>query len=1070
MTPATRPSRRRLPILIVGLALAAPLASAQGQDVPGTSIDLVFLVDVSGSMFRYPSGAQGNDPQRIRWDAVLLSLDLLTSEDQVLIVPFNDEVPAIVEGNPNVLVPGALPRKLFNPRAAAGTQDAIRSFARHEGIEDCGGTAILYALEQARELMGRFVPGRRRFVVLLTDGEEASKNKPAKLSHLKALEDRFNPLQQPDEYRRALLSDRGLLNWIKHYGDPEIRGQARSGVTVYTIGLGKLDGRKLDETLLELIAHDTGGHHVHLETNGELIDYFRTLIWQLKGCWTKTKQLMPATPAGGEEDRMWGIRDFGAVYYRVFVQPGDPRNYFALGPDETLRFDWSDKDGRPLINVMPSPHATEISYTYDYYDRRGFDRGDRLVSSWAPSNSDRWLRFSKRTDRPLFSISEPSKGTFQRYELLPVKVRMDMGLEFRPEQFDLWVELRKTGEDKKRPPLKERMLLRPDPKSRGEFQLDVELFDLPSEGGETDGYTLAVTAGGRRLDGSGPLDRRDSLSGYTLELPPIDIRVENRLTLKEVPLVTLSNEVGLVPEPIRIQPLTPIRASRNMRPIPLQLEQTWLIQGKETPYPFVTITDPVDLHFVKDTDPASIHSDEAGELWGEIKTRLPEKIGNDRLAKGTYKGGVLRLSGPGIVPLSIPIQVVITSVKLGFDRSPIAIKSVPEGRASSEPIQVRKKANGETLDDSQAVTVSISPQIFDVEELWLETVENPGPKTRSLRLPRAVDKFKVVFEPRKNLINNPTGYYTLELGLDVRPLDYEYDPQDGKVELIYNAPDLVLDKLGPVRIQPGAEGYAELKVGLTGGGGKRRVGLQFLDGRAKPDRPKFRFRNGHTSRIDLEPEGMVELTPSQKPEPGSLGIRLKVPPNLSCGEYTLDNGKLTADLTKPVDVRLTVLVNDLAIEDSQGRPLGSQDRLSFYQVKGVPEGEELVKTIRVFAKEGDLHEPEVDVDVSEERPFQNLDKHQRSDVRLNKPLPKRAFKSEDGKKTGVEIDLSFAGDQPSFQKHSGDLVIRCRERELKKAVPCIVEWVDVLRPAKPAVPKPAVPKPAEGQPGRPRGG
>ena len=79
------------------------IAFAQDQTFTGKPIDLVFLVDVSRSMFEDP----GNDPERIRWDAVLLSMDLLTSEDKVLIIPFNEDSPPNTcgtttsnEGNP----------------------------------------------------------------------------------------------------------------------------------------------------------------------------------------------------------------------------------------------------------------------------------------------------------------------------------------------------------------------------------------------------------------------------------------------------------------------------------------------------------------------------------------------------------------------------------------------------------------------------------------------------------------------------------------------------------------------------------------------------------------------------------------------------------------------------------------------------------------------------------------------------------------------------------------------------------------------------------------------------------
>ena len=242
-----------------------------------------------------------------------------------------------------------------------------------------------------------------------------------------------------------------------------------------------------------------------LDKNGELIDYFRDLIWRLKGCWTKERKIANAVPPDQEADRMWRIRDFGILFYKD-VPEKSPRNYLALELGEALRFNWSQEDGGLLDGVKRDP-TTEPSYTYHYYDRQGRDGSHRLVSSWSVSTSgDRWLRFSKRTDRPLFTISEPDKQTFQRYELVPIRVRMDRGLDFTPDQFELSFALRKTGDAKTEKPLKGPLPLGIEPVS-SEFQLDVDLSDLRPEERE---YSLAVTAKGRHAR-SGPCAQQERL-------------------------------------------------------------------------------------------------------------------------------------------------------------------------------------------------------------------------------------------------------------------------------------------------------------------------------------------------------------------------------------------------------------------------------------------------------------------------------------------------------------------------------------------------------------------------------
>jgi hypothetical protein len=573
MTNANRPARHCLAVLVVVLAMAVHSAWAQRQALPEEGIDLIFLVDVSRSMFEGP----GNDPQRIRWDAVLLSMDLLTSEDRVLIVPFNDKTPAEHEDHPNVWVPGKLPRTLFVPRSdeGPGIRSQVHGFAKNQrndnriqGDEwngDNGGTGLLYALEKAKTLMGRPLPKRHRFIILLTDGYEDSEKKPAGLEHLAQKE--TVPKIDPDRYSEAMRKDPRFQKWMDRYADPAGSNHPESGTRVYTIGLGT----KVDEALLALVAQKTGGHFRHLHKNGELIDYFRTLIWQLKGCWTKERKVAANAAYPQEQDLMGRIRDFGILSYKEV--PGAIRNISKLGPDEALKSAWSDNDGNRKDDVKPvRPDENSDSYTYDYYDRGGRDDGERVDTSLNRSDNVRRLLFAKRTDKPIFTISEPGGGgSYQRYELVPVKVSMDMGLGFDADQFDLTVALRTTDNE-------ERLLKGPLPltfyPADNEFRCDVDLSGLP-KGGATDGYSLAITATGKPLAKAAPgrpLDKNESLFDYKLEMPPIDILVENKLELTTdlVGMVLLSNEGKLgLKKTIKIQPKRPLRVNKNMNPIHL---------------------------------------------------------------------------------------------------------------------------------------------------------------------------------------------------------------------------------------------------------------------------------------------------------------------------------------------------------------------------------------------------------------------------------------------------------------------------------------------------------------------
>ena len=127
-----------------GLALLAAIASfwlatsaapVRGDDPSRLeSLDVFILVDVSRSMYLAPAQSKveemqafdpamdgrpaGSDPERQRWDAVRLLLDLLTDDDQVTILPFNEVAPAQVQaqGGQPFEVPGHVADSLRSPR------------------------------------------------------------------------------------------------------------------------------------------------------------------------------------------------------------------------------------------------------------------------------------------------------------------------------------------------------------------------------------------------------------------------------------------------------------------------------------------------------------------------------------------------------------------------------------------------------------------------------------------------------------------------------------------------------------------------------------------------------------------------------------------------------------------------------------------------------------------------------------------------------------------------------------------------------------------------------------------
>lgn len=1010
MTTPNRFVCRSLGFIIVLATAASRPALAQPQPAAREGITVVFLVDVSLSMTNHPDPngvwIQGNDLHQIRWDAVLLAMNLLTSEDRVAIVPFNHSVPATVLVQVN-RPPANLPQRLIDARSNEGRemQNQVRGFipAVHDppqttdGYPDSGGTALLWALTKGSEILRGAEPDRRRFVILLTDGKEDCplQSKPPELASIPS-----DQIYANDRFR----------NWLRErYGDPG-SPNPKQKTTVYTIGLG--NEQNVDGNLLGVIAQQTGGSYRHLSNNGELIDHFRTLVWQLKGCWTKTQRIAPRA-AGQEDDLMSSIGDFGALSYQI-VPTEPPRIYQKCAPVDEPARTWKDRYGRPIADRLPTFAANEeSSYTYYSFDRVGFDGRESVVSSWSPSVAERELRFAKRTIRPLFKIAEGMNRSFQRRELMRIAVEMDQNLGFQPAQFKLSAKMYAVGGQRNQS-LTAELPFKIETRS-GIFVCDVNLSALKSNGGQTDTYTVAIEAKGVSTE-SGD----HSLRGYTLEIPDFDIRVESWLELKADPagLVTLSNENAANGNRITIMPKSPFRVSGDMPPLVLQV--------RTTAKPTDSQGRGVDILDIPGAVSLSANRSKDNAFEGEIAIGV-----RNQLPRGMYGGGQLTISGdPATVPLVIPFQVAIEAVKVGFDRqAPIDLKEFITGApVASQPIQVTRKGKGEPLGNEATVTVAIprSFSTFGDTELWLQRSDQQ--RGRELTLAGPADTFQVFFQPKENL--KLAGYYPFELGLNVSGVDVEYNPSDGRVGLSYAAPKLVLPtKVTPWRIQSGgAPINRSIPVALKGRDGVvRNVGFQF-----QPKGP---------SRIKLDPLGTLQLRASDKPEPKPMWFKLTLPSEITYGPHDL-HGQFTAELIAPLNLELQVIVGDLELTDLDDSPLKLP--LAFYRLRDRP----LVRQIRVFPLAKDDKLDPSRIRVSEEEPFVNLDKGGKTTDFHLKLVNSAACKSKGGR-AGVELSLELTGSETSFDRCSGSVAIHCEDVELRKVLPCKVALVDLLAPQEP---------------------
>ena len=187
-----------------------PALSGATHDIWAEGIDLVFVIDESGSMERTGWGLTPNDPDRIRVSAALEFANALTASDRAAVIGF-----------------AANARLMQN--LTANMDDVRTQINNIRG--DISGTAnhagLIAALNEF-DRNGR--PGVRRIIILLTDGED-------------------NVRPPAGGYDAILARAREM------------------GVTIYTIGLG----HSLDERLLVNIAHSTGGIYFHAS---EAIDVY----------------------------------------------------------------------------------------------------------------------------------------------------------------------------------------------------------------------------------------------------------------------------------------------------------------------------------------------------------------------------------------------------------------------------------------------------------------------------------------------------------------------------------------------------------------------------------------------------------------------------------------------------------------------------------------------------------------------------------------------------------------------------------------------------------------------------
>jgi hypothetical protein len=916
---------KRFALAAAVTCLAIAQAGAQVL-APSDGLDVVLVVDVSGSMFSKDAGRvadpsqynpNGSDPDRLRWDAVELVLNLLSAEDRVLILPFNTEAPAanFRDRLGRIWqVPSGLDAQLTNVgerRRALFTQvdRFIHSSVLQTASIDAGGTSILGALRVAAERARAMdpAPNRRLAVILLTDGSEDDTTKK-----------RFPDFEKQDNLRRYLEP------WSR-------REPGRSETSIYCIALGTEEAVKTGVIKLDYlrqIAGFTRGDFEWVQQSSQILPKFRDWIWQLKGCWTKPVEM---SDRSFPTDTLLGIVDLGILGW--VDRPGgllangrpDPRN--TAPPSVLPEFTWEGTRGIPTPAPDRRSGKDGGGYHYWYFGRTSTSQPSpfaalaesavKLTSTWPPGTG--YLTYAKRTSQPLFVSGVLPKVQYQRHEELELQVAMTPHPDFAPEQFKLTMTLLRQSDQAAPAAAEYSEPMAVDPRARG-FRGSISLGSLPRGPGATDYYSLRVQAEGRDQ----PLH---ALSQYRLVLPTHTIAVDNRLVLESVSRVELTNTVQdrRLSVPIR----TRARIQEDVALAVRLAEPPRSPSGRPVPAQGLT---------VRSTDPNAA----AGNLrlrngQGTLEIALADGALDPPLERGTYKDGRIELTAEptvGLEATSIPLGLRIDVAKLAAQPPAARLESRPEGDRT-DPMQI-------TIADHQVLVPANRPckitlaraggdaAPFDASELWIEPARGPGAArapAQEIELP--LDQaFRIGFRPRPDAKKEGRQHiYTWTASLPGA------EPARGTLALDFKAPQLVGPEGGKkvIRLGRGAEKDVSLEVGIRGQvGDRRRVRFRPEGGPGRNGRFAFvpvgaSREQGETTAIELtvDPDQEVEVVAAEpgKASPAEIHCHARVAsapvpdePPLSDGRYQT-RGILSGvkDDVAAVAVVLEVIVNSLQV-------------------------------------------------------------------------------------------------------------------------------------------------------------
>lgn len=416
----------RLKLQFSLLAVAMALTAAASGFAQQAGLDVVMLVDVSASMS--PDGDNpGNDPEQLRWDAVKLVLDLLTDDDRLLVLPFSEQCPAAsapLESQDLEYARSDYQKKL-------GRQ--IEAFIPDRGAAvttDDGGTGIIAALEVARGKIEAASKSPResarpKVVFLLTDGQQNTNKLP--------LDD------TPDD---RLVNNPGEA-WKS---DERVTYFRDNKIPIYTFGLGQ----QAEMTFLEELAKFTNATPMKVDSNTQLVERFRELIWSVGRCFVTAP--FDAQQPSRRSGSLGGAVDFAVLLYEQL--PGaESLKRRSAAPNPLPARRWLNAPEPPAEDVrtgkrMELPGSTtprESGYAIVYYDGRRTQRDLRGSMFQAAPQMELELGFPAESRRSNLT------GYFIKRMAVEFDVRLTKGAlgkegeYYRNEPIPLEVEVRASG-------------------------------------------------------------------------------------------------------------------------------------------------------------------------------------------------------------------------------------------------------------------------------------------------------------------------------------------------------------------------------------------------------------------------------------------------------------------------------------------------------------------------------------------------------------------------------------------------------------------------------------------------